>query len=121
MSRMLNLWDDVTVVCGNHGEEMPKLHIQEGQSVFYACPKFWAQNRADKEPVCFNRINLIEYTKMLDHIGAILAEAEENDEVRILTNYTWKSKSITFTIVSHVNNKIVVKMVNEAALQGRLV
>lgn len=112
-----NIWNTIEVYCNHRHEKPVKMEIQEGtHSLFYACPKYHAENRLDNEPTCPNRINLIDYEAMIDHISEILESSELNGEVTNLTNYCWVSKAIEFKVFEHTD-KIKLIMLNKKAVK----
>jgi hypothetical protein len=120
MALIKGTWGNTKVICGNHPvEEQEEMVIQQGAySLFYAC-KHYNNGQYTKDTIpCLNRINLIEYEKMLEHLSNEIIEADERNEVPNLTNHTWKQKNTTFTVVEHNQKGIVVRMLNEAALKG---
>lgn len=118
MAVLKGSWKYVKVVCGNHGDcHDIDMEIQQGpHSLFYACPKYYPENRSGGEPPCMNRINLIEYEKMLSDIAEVMIQAEMKGEVANLTNYNWEKKGIEYQILSHNDEKLVVKALNKKAL-----
>lgn len=108
-------WDYVTVVCGNHDSDDVEMRICEGpHSLFYACPKYYPDARKEGERACANRINLIEYERMLMHLSDML---EKNGVQWNLAHHKWKQKGIEFEVLSHEEKGIVVKMLNKTALK----
>lgn len=115
MALITGSWTNTKLVCGNHpnGTELPEMELQtSGHTLFYVCPKCSAINRNEDEPACKNRLSALEYEKMLNHIASIVADAEEQDEVPHLQNYSWKKKTLAFKILEHDKNKMVVSVVD---------
>lgn len=110
------IWADITLVCGNH-EKPIEMNIQQGpHSPFYACPKYFEENRKEDEHKCANRLNLIEFEKMIDHINEMIClEAMESNTI-CLKNHAWKMKGIEYKILVHHEEKIVVQCINRPAL-----
>ncbi len=117
MAMIRGQWRSVEVVCGNHDNDNNILVIQQGpHSLFYACPKYHPDNRKTGEAPCFNRLNLVEYERMLDHLADILIEAEKNGQVINLKNYSWTKRGVTYTVLHHSNEKMVIRVLNKKAL-----
>ena len=112
------VWAEVSLYCGNHNEPI-EMTIQKGPfSLFYACPKYFSENRAEGEHICANRLNLVDFEKMLDHINEILCtEAMDNNNVN-LKNHSWKYKGIEIKILVHNTDKICVQCINRPALNS---
>lgn len=113
-------WDDITLVCGNgHRDEIVQMRIQEGpSSLFYACPKHAKENRREGEALCNNRLNLVDFTTMLQHLHNLIGEAEENDSTINLTAYHWKDKKGTeFRVLKHNGDKMTIQVKNNRAIK----
>lgn len=125
MALITGIWNDIKVVCGNHEPDdngnFPLLEIKSGpHSLYYCCPHYTVSKNSTSVP-CFNRINLIDYEKMLAHLTEMIVNAEANDETICLTNHTWKEKTRYFEVISHKGDSIVVKMIDTAAIKGHKV
>lgn len=126
MALITNFWGDITLVCGNHKvdsiEDYPEMVIKSGPySMYYACPKEEYHKCVDGEVPCYNRINLIDYEKMLNHIMDLMVDAEDKNEKPHLANHKWKEKSREYEVLSHVGDKLVIKMVDSIAIKGHKV
>ena len=111
-------WSDIKLVCTYRHEEPIAMNIKEGPaSPFYACPKYYDFNREPDERACNNRLNLVDYEKMITHIDKIRYDAEMSGEMAILTGYTWKTtKGIEYKILQHKHNNLVVGVTNKVAI-----
>ena len=111
-------WKNIVPVCGNHGGERIPMVINNGpHSLFYSCPKYHPENREKGERACNNRINLIEYEKMVSHVMEIIAEeACKNNDID-LTNYKWTSKGIHYKVLEHKDGELVIEVLNARAMR----
>ncbi len=112
-----NFWKKIILVCGCHEEEIPMQIIDGPSSLFYACPKYYPQNREHGEKACANRINLIDYEKMVDYLSERYEETLLSGGKENLKNVSWTYKSISFKVIEHTEEYIKVKMVNKKALK----
>lgn len=113
-----NIWGMVEIYCNHRHEKPIKMEIQEGpHSLFYACPKYHPENRTADERACSNRINLIDYEAMINHVSDILMGSMLNNSQDNLTNYAWSSKGIDFKIIEHTKDKIKILMTNKKAIR----
>lgn len=114
-----NSWGNINPVCGNHKEGEPvKMSITQGpHSMFYSCPKYYPENRTREERACNNRINLIEYQAMVDHLNGLIAEASVNGGTVDLTNHRWEKKGIRYRVLDHTGDKITVEILNLRAMK----
>ena len=111
-------WDDIKLVCPYRHEEPIEMYIKEGpSSQFYACPKYYDYNRAPDERACNNRLNLVDFERMITHIDNIRYEAEMRGEIISLKLHSWKtSKGIQYHVLSHEYNKLVISVINKLAI-----
>jgi len=103
-----NLWKNVTLVCSEHPGE--KFVLELDAKYNYVCPKH-----------CGNSISLREVEKMLDFLADKIRENELNDNVEILTGFTWKDKrkAIYYEVLSHdhKNGILEIKMQNRTNIR----
>ena len=113
-----NSWDDVTLVCCNrHTEPIPMVIQQGPASLFYACPKY--KDHEIDERACNNRLSLIDYTALLQHLHNVIVQGELRDERINLTNYTWKDKKGTvYKVLKHDGSKLVIQVENRRAMNS---
>ena len=112
-----NFWRNVVVVCGNHEEELPEMMVQTGPfSQFYSCPEYLRERRTEGKRACGNRVNLVDYEKMLNHLSNQLVEHVGSFD---LTNYRFKINGIEFEVLEHKKDKLKVKVLNRKALVKR--
>ena len=117
MALITGSWSDTKLVCGNHPntDELPEMQLQaSAHSLAYVCPKCDILNRGENEPACKNRLSAVEYEKMLNHVASIIADAEEHDEVPNLRHYHWKKKTLSFKVISHEKDKMIISVVDRS-------
>lgn len=114
-----NFWKKIILVCGNcHDEEIIMQLIQGPSSLFYACPKYYPENRKQGELACPNRINLIDYEKMVDYFSTRLEESLLSGCKENLTNVTWEyKKTIVFKVIKHTDEELKISMYNKKAFR----
>ena len=118
MAMITGSWNDITLVCCHRHPEPIPMVIQEGpSSLFYACPKYHPENRAEDERACNNRLSLEDYTKMLSHLHDLIINAEMRDEKIILTYYTWKDRKGTqYKVLKQDGDKLTIEVYNKRAI-----
>ena len=69
---VLNTWNDVKLICGNHGEdctcEMTLREGATGKSPFYVCPRYVSIFSGMGGKSCSNNLSIKDYEKMLEKI-----------------------------------------------------
>ena len=114
-----NFWKKIILVCGNHSDEEITMDIINGpMSLFYACPKYYPENRKPGERACANRINLVDFEKMVEHLSELYEENFVEGNLINLTGYRWVYKKvIQYEVIEHNQDHIKVKMLNKKALR----
>ena len=93
---------------------MVELQLKEGPlSLFYACPKYYKDNRKIDEKKCDNRLSLEEYNKAIEHVVNLLSEAENEGSLLNLTNYKWKKNGIEYKVIKHTDTEIKITILNK--------
>lgn len=130
---IVNLWQKVRLLCGNHdpGEAgLPQMTPHEASDsavsrslygnnmkMFYSCPKYYPSERAEGEPACRNHISMKEFENMLDVIAGEIEKANRADEMCDLLGFSWKSKAgAEFRISAFNEDRIDVVCVNKKSL-----
>lgn len=115
-----NLCDMIEIYCGNGHSELVQMYLKSGsdsgKDSFYACPKYYPENRNESERACNNNLTITDYLKIVNYIDKILTEAEMKDENRNLTNHQFKIGAVTCTIISHTQRKIKISILNKRAI-----
>lgn len=114
-----NFWKKIVLVCGNNHQEMVEMNLINGPaSLFYACPKYYPENRSPQERACANRINLIDFEAMVNFLSEKIETALLDGGIVNLKNVSWTyKKAIDFKVLEHTEEKIVVQMLNRKALK----
>lgn len=122
---ILNLWGQTEFVCCHrHNEE--KMQILNGkQAVFYACPKYFSENREAGEPACNNSIYLTDAEKAVKHLSDRIFDMEMDDVVPNLNNYKFTIDNVDYAVLEHreydsresdQENKIKIQVLNRKAI-----
>jgi hypothetical protein len=111
-------WGDITLVCTHRHVKPVEMVLQQGgTSLFYACPKYRAENREPDERACNNRLSLEDFEKMLGHIDEIRRDCEMNSEKPVLTHHAWKDrKSTEYTVLEHKGDAMTIGVFNKRAI-----
>ena len=115
-----NFCDMLEIYCGHgHSEQIP-MYMKEGagygRDSFYACPKYYPENRTPDERACNNNLTITDYLKMVDFLDKKLSNAELNDEKINLKNFKFKIGQVEYTVIDHTSRKIKISVVNRKAI-----
>jgi len=115
-----NLCDLIEVHCDNGHQEPIPFYMKDGSDMnkdsFYACPKYYPENRTYDERACNNNLTITDYLKMVSHIDKVITEAELNDQKLNLTNMKFKIGMVQYQIMEHTVKKIKVAVLNKRAI-----
>ena len=96
-----NIWSMTELLCGNNHPSPSPMTIQlHGKKLLYVCPE------------CKNKISVPLFEKALEHISSEITEAACNNSEINLTNYHWKKGYLSFRILEHSNEKILLEGLN---------
>ena len=115
------LWSRVTFCCINGHEHPIPFRVQAGKTNFYACEKYFQENRTPEERACANRLNLDDAQGIVLKLSDLI---EENDNIECrtdLTNYSFTyvgpRASILVKIVKYSEKEIILGILNKTALR----
>lgn len=115
-----NLCDLIDVYCDNGHKEPIHFYMKDGTDMnkdsFFACPKYYPNNRNSDERACNNNLTITDYLKMVDYIDKTITEAELNDEKTNLTNLQFKIGMVQYRVKSHTDRKIKIAVLNKRAI-----
>ena len=117
-----NLCDLIEIYCGhNHAEKIP-MYMKDGAGMgkdsFYACPKYYPENRTPDERACNNNLTITDYLKMVNYIDKKLTEAELKDEKLNLTNVKFNIGQVKYHVLKHTEQKIQIAILNKRAINN---
>ena len=124
------LWKNVRLICGNPAHESHEIMElrQTPTDVFYACPKYYPQNREpDEKPCmtrfslsvpyrpCMNRISVGEVEKMLDLLAEKIQEEEADNGSFFAKNYRFETRIGKYKVLQCSDVLLSVKALNKRA------
>lgn len=124
-----NIWKKIHIYCGNHGDDYSIKMVPHEQSqllrfgggsgsIFYACPKYYAENRNPDETACFNRISITELEEMVEYISDQIESPDSVFAEVNLKGLTWKNKHGTrFKIINFSSSRIDVLVYSQKSLR----
>lgn len=113
-----NLWKQVLIVCGNHGEPENVMSLKTGhRSMFYSCPKYYPEAREPGERACKNHVSVDDFEKILGRLSKEVEELMISGQKPCLKNLKYKVKTIEVEVMKHSDNCLVLKVLNKKALQ----
>ncbi len=110
-----NLWKQITIVCGHHPDSNVEFVVKEGvghQSDFYACPKYYPDNREEGETACLNHVRYEDLECIVIQISDKLEESLANGCQLCLTGKKWNWRTYHIRIKEHRSDEIVVSLIN---------
>lgn len=112
---------EIKFFCLNHKNPIP-LQIQVGTSQFYACPKYFKENRDADERMCVNRMTLIDAGGIIDALckkmDAIDPITEQMDFSNYIFSYRGSRSKIKVKVIKFTAKEVHLGILNETALKG---
>lgn len=113
-----NLWSVITFWCIHGHKEPVQMQVQYGpSSPFYACPKYFPENRTPDERACANRLNFIDAEEIVKKLGNIIAGDQMNGDAVDYTNYEFDYKSIHVKVLEYKDKSIKLGILSKKALR----
>lgn len=110
---LLNGWENIHFICNHRHKEPQAMQIlQSAKAVFYACPKYFPDNREADEPSCVNAIFLNDAEKAVSAIHDRLGRAAQNDEEVNLKNYRFTIDNVDYKVTRDDNGDMDVEVLN---------
>lgn len=112
-----NLWNITNFYC-SHRHTPTKMEFLNGPlSLFYACPKYYEQNREPGELMCSMRLNLVDAEGILDKFSSIVLKDLEDDIIRDYTNMEFEYKAIHVKVLHYDEHHLDLDILNKKALR----
>lgn len=107
-----NSWENITLICANHGEDLShKMILQQGHSLFYACPCYKSENGSRG---CKNNLSLNAFEKMLDKLDN---ESQSNPlETMEIKGFKWKNNGVDYEVIDQKDEHFVVSILNRKTI-----
>lgn len=97
-----NLWKVTNFYCNCRHTTPQKMQFVDGpSSLFYACPKYYPENREPGEPSCMMRMNLIDAEGVLEEFSKIIEEDEANNVIRDYRGFEFDYKTVHAKVISY--------------------
>ena len=116
----LNSWNDLTIVCGNHGDDHSnRMQIKEYLSsrmdtAFYSCPQYksiFGKEHSGRS--CNNRMTIADFERLLNHLMGL---SDGGTEEVNLVGLKWKERGIEYEVLEQKDGKFTVSMLNRKAI-----
>lgn len=118
-----NFWSDIEFYCINGHDKPVKFVNREGDSPFYACPKYMLMDEKHPdghekgEPVCPNRVSFVDATNIVEKFAAIVEESSLAGEVTDFSNFRFKYKLFNVHVLSYSDKMIKIGILNRRAVE----
>lgn len=111
-----DIWNRIVPLCACHSTEVVMVEKQTPDSVFYACPKYYEENRSPNERPCLNHLSVQDYQGMIEKITSELAFQTVKFQNADLTGMRWTKNGILYEVVYH-RKKTVTKGIQSATVE----
>lgn len=117
-----NFWNNVKFYCIHEHPKPVLLVPMEGESTFYACPKYMLQDEAHPdghlpdERQCANRISFTRAQSVIDRFMKIVEEDTASGDLMDYTNMKFSFDGIDVKILKYSPDDTRIGIVNRRAL-----
>ncbi len=116
---VLNSWENIHFLCTHrHKTAQPMTIMSSPRAVFYACPKYFPDNREEGEPSCVNAIFLTDAEKAVGAINDRLGKAAVSDEEVNLANYRFTIDNVDYHVLRDEDGQIDIEVLNRKVVRG---
>ncbi len=106
---VLNFWKShkISFYCMNGHEEPVPMVIMEGDTPFYACPRYMAldekhpDGHGPDEPMCMNRFSLTDAEDIVMKLSQIIEEDIMDDVYGDYNGHVFEHKSLVVTVLHY--------------------
>ncbi len=113
MYDVINGWKNIRFVCcKNHKEPQQMQEMAKANSIFYACPKYFPENRDKDEPACINAIFINDAEKAVKEINDRLGAAAMKEQELNMANVKFTIDNVDYTVLKDDNGKMDVAVYN---------
>jgi hypothetical protein len=88
---------------------------QTEDDAFYACPKYYPENREPDEQPCMNRISVTEMEHVLDALSEKKQEDEEDGGECYLKNYAFATRIGKYKVLEEKEGLLKIQALNKKA------
>ena len=111
-----NLWKNTTFYCMNH-EKYEVMEIRQGpKEIFYACPKYYPDNRSEGEKPCMNNMYIQIAQQAVEHFAGIIEEYEKQGIDVNIKGEKWVNKNVEFKVLEHKRDSLKIGILNRKFL-----
>lgn len=112
-----NLWQNTSFYCMRHEKPVEMVFREGKKELFYACPKYDPNNRADDERGCRNNMYTQDAEAAVNHISDLIEEYEQKGlTADAIVGAEWTKRDIDFKVLSYENGRVKVSVLNRSSL-----
>lgn len=117
-----NLWENISFYCMNGHDEPVKLVFQQGETPFYACPRYFLfdndhpEGHLQGEAACHNRISFRDAEKIVSQLSSLIEEDTEDGCVADYKNCRFTVGHIRAVVLKYTAKEIRIGVVNRLAV-----
>lgn len=118
-----NVWSNISFYCNNGHEEPVKFVKREGESPFYACPRYMRRDEKHPdghemdEPACPNRVSFNDAASIVEKFAAVVEESILSGEITDFSNFKFNYKMYQVTILSYDDDEVQIGIINRRAIE----
>ena len=118
MYDIVNNWQNIRFVCcRNHKTPQEMKLLSSPKAIFYACPKYFPDNRDKDEPACVNSIFMNDAEKAVKKINDMLGSAAMEDNELNLENVKFTIDNVDYHVIKDDNGKLDISVNNRKVVR----
>ena len=97
---LVNIWQKVELYCSNHAEPQKMELVSINGRIYVKCP-YGDATKYREEELCKTQLTLNDAEKVFAHIEKVIVDAELDDTVVCLTDYTFTLGRNKYKVFEH--------------------
>lgn len=117
-----NFWKGLSFYCINGHEHPIQMVCKEGNSLFYACPKYMPADSQHpdgyerSEAACSNRLSCSDAKKIVSMLADAVQESLSQDDLCDFTGYRFKLRQVSVEVLSYNDGEIRLGILNRGTV-----
>ena len=117
-----NIWKGLSFYCMNGHERPVQMTFKEGNSLFYACPKYMPADRqhpdghVSHEAACANRLSFSDAEKIVSMLSDAVQDSLCRDDLCDFTGYRFRLRQIAVEVLRYSDGDIRLGILNRGAV-----
>lgn len=119
-----NVWSNINFYCMNGHEEPVKFVRRDGESPFYACPRYMKRDERNPDgheadvPACPNRLSFSDAASIVEKFASVVEESILSGEITDFSNFKFDYNMIKVRVLSYDDDEVRIGIINRKAIES---